>query len=176
MAAVLGLVAEGEAHGRGGGAGGGGCAGKHDGRAGRGEAEIGEGLIGGGEVAGAEAGVVLKELELVDEAGDGVRVGGPLVGLGHPPGFAAALEGEGAGGGGNLERADVGGFGTEHAAAGFLPVFLGAPAAFEAENKEEEDDVEEEEGEGDFGAHRERGVGGGASGGESSKRRSRGAP
>ena len=80
--------------GAGGGVAGGG-GGEGDGEGGLGEAVVGEILFVSGEVGDGEAGFVFEELELVDDAGDGVGVGRPLHGGGEEPVFAVAGEGDG---------------------------------------------------------------------------------
>jgi hypothetical protein len=100
--------------------GGGGVAGgEGEGELGAVEAEVGEGLVVAGEVLDGEAGLVLQQLQAVEDGADGVFVGGPLEGFGEEPGIAVALQAVAAAGGqGDLEGADVGGFGAEDEAAG----------------------------------------------------------
>ena len=126
-----------------------------DGEFGAVEAVVGEGHAVTREILGAEAGNVFEELELVNDAADGVGIGGPLEGFGEPPRVAATGEGERAawGGAGDFQGADVGGFGAEHAAAGVAGARFRQPQALEFEDKKEQRDVQEDEDERDFGAH-----------------------
>ena len=98
---------------------------------------------------------MFEELELVDDAAhrDGIRR--PVERFGEHPGVAIPDETEGApgSGAGDLERADVGGLGPEHAPAGLERGGLGAPATLELEDEKEQRDVQEYQYERDFGAH-----------------------
>ena len=56
------------------------------------EAVVGERLAALREVFDGETGFVLEKLEFVDDAGDGVAVGRPIVRLSEPPTIAAFLD------------------------------------------------------------------------------------
>jgi hypothetical protein len=128
--------------------------GEGDGELGCGEAVVGEGLAVFLEVGDAEAGDVFEELELVDDAADGVGVGGPVEGavsdqsspararrMVWSPGPVMVRE----------RMSAVSGPRTRRRASSEARS-VRQPRS-KLEDEEEERDVEEDEDERDFGAH-----------------------
>src|ERR1019366_10103354 len=90
------------------------------------QAVVGEGLAVFREVADVKARLVLEELEFGEDAADRGGIGRPLERRRDEPRVAALGEGEGADGvaASDFQRANVGGFGAEDAAARLRKVFL----------------------------------------------------
>ena len=138
------------------------------------EAVVGERLAAPLDIGHPEARLVVEELQLADDPAHRVGIGPPLDGPGEEPGVAAPLQAEGSAGrsAGHLQRAYVRGLGAEDPPPDLERNPLGAQAALEVEDVDEQDRVQEKEDERDFGAHGSCRVGG-ISGAASSRRRSR---
>jgi len=126
--------------------GGGGVGGKKsDGEVGLIEAVVRQRLIVFGEIVYAETGNVFQQLEILDDAIDRIRFGGPLERLSEIPTIAALhqLHGLGRVHAGDFERLNVGHLRTQHPAPGFERGALGPPVSFEFKDEEKQRDVQE---------------------------------
>ncbi len=118
------------------------------------ESVIGQRQAALGEIGDGEAGFMLKELELVDQAADGIGIGGPFVRLGEAPRFPVAFElHRHAGASAAGEGVDCRDLRPQHPLARLKGGALRPPLFFKLENVEEKDDVEKEENDSNFGAH-----------------------